>query len=84
MIYNITTNKWIKLVYDTPTASDVIEIDMKERVITRNGVSIMANRTVDSSWFTLQPGNNKLVLITDEADDADYVAMKWKNGFMGI
>ena len=84
MIYNITTNKWIKLVYNNPVSSDVIEIDMKERVITRNGVSIMANRTVDSSWFTLQPGNNKLVLITDEADDADYVAMKWKNGFMGI
>ena len=67
MIYNITTNKWVKLVYSNPVSSDV-----------------MANRTTDSSWFTLQPGNNKLVLITDNAEDSDYVAMKWKNGLMGI
>lgn len=83
-ILNITTNKWMRLEYGNPVASDVIVIDMKERVITRNGASIMADRTMDSSWFTLKQGVNKLVLTTDSADDAKFVSMRWKNGFMGI
>ena len=84
-IINLTTGKMIKLIYDNPMAGDEIVVDMKERVITRNGTSIMASRTTDSSWFPLIKGDNKLLLITDDSkNDAQYVSCKWKNGFMGI
>lgn len=84
-ITNMTTNKFMQINYNNPVANDVIEIDMKDRTIIRNGGSIMADRTTDSSWFTLEPGDNKLVLTTnDDKNDMNYVNIKWKNGFMGI
>lgn len=82
-ITNLTTNEFIKLERDT-TVSDTIVIDMKERIITLNGVSIASSRTIDSSWWTLLQGNNKIVLETDNSSDNNFGTIKYKVGYLGV
>ena len=82
-ITNLTTNEFIEL-ERTTTASDTIVIDMKERIITLNGVSIASSRTIDSSWWTLLQGNNKIVLETDNSSDNNFGTIKYKVGYLGV
>ena len=82
-ITNLTTNEFIELERET-TVSDTIVIDMKERIITLNGVSIASSRTIDSSWWTLLQGNNKIVLETDNSSDNNFGTIKYKVGYLGV
>lgn len=82
-ITNLTTNEFIEL-ERTTAVSDTIIIDMKERIITLNGVSIASSRTIDSSWWTLLQGNNKIVLETDSSSDNNFGTIKYKVGYLGI
>ena len=83
-IINLTTNQFIELSRTTTSATDVIVINMKERIITLNGVSIAADRSIDSSWWTLKPGNNKIVLQSDRTTDVNFGTIKYKVGYQGI
>lgn len=82
-ITNLTTNEFIELERTTAT-SDTIVINMKERIITLNGVSIASSRTIDSSWWTLVQGNNKIVLETDDSSDNNFGTIKYKVGYLGV
>lgn len=82
-ITNLTTNEFIELERET-TVSDTIVIDMKERIIALNGVSIASSRTIDSSWWTLLQGNNKIVLETDSSSDNNFGTIKYKVGYLGV
>ena len=82
-ITNLTTNEFIELERET-MVSDTIVIDMKERIITLNGVSIASSRTIDSSWWTLLQGNNKIVLETDSSSDNNFGTIKYKVGYLGV
>ena len=82
-ITNLTANEFIELERET-TVSDTIVIDMKERIITLNGVSIASSRTIDSSWWTLLQGNNKIVLETDSSSDNNFGTIKYKVGYLGV
>lgn len=82
-ITNLTTNEFIEL-ERTTTVSDTIVINMKERIITLNGVSIASSRTIDSSWWTLVQGNNKIVLETDDSSDNNFGTIKYKVGYLGV
>lgn len=63
---------------------DVIEIDMGNRTVTLNGSNIMGNRTADSTWWGLTPGDNSIVLTSDTSDDNVYAVLTWRNGVTGI
>lgn len=82
-ITNLTTNEFIEL-ERTTVVSDTIVINMKERIITLNGVSIASSRTIDSSWWTLVQGNNKIVLETDDSSDNNFGTIKYKVGYLGV
>lgn len=82
-IRNLTTGEFISLDRAT-SASDEIVIDMKQRIITLNGVSIASNRTITSSWWALQQGRNEIVLTTTNTSDTDYGVIKYKQGFQSI
>lgn len=82
-ITNLTTKKFIKLSVST-TEDDVIVIDMKTRIITKNGVTIASTKTEDSSWWNLLPGSNLLTLETDSRADNTFGTITWKNGVEGI
>lgn len=82
-ITNLTTNEFIEL-DRTTSAGDVLVIDMKERIITLNGVSIASSRTIDSSWWKLASGDNKIVLESDSGTDITSGTIKYKVGYRGI
>lgn len=63
---------------------DTIIIDMYNRTVTLNGSNIMGNRTDDSTWWGLTPGDNSIVLTSNTSDDNVYAELTWRNGLMGI
>lgn len=63
---------------------DVIVIDMGNRTVTFNGSNIMGNRTSDSTWWGLTPGDNSIVLTSATSDDNVFAELQWRNGVMGI
>lgn len=82
-ITNQTTGEFITL-STTTTSTDTIIIDMKNRIITKNGGSIASYRTITSTWWTLKPGLNKIVLTTTNASDTNYGTIKFRNGYYSI
>jgi len=83
VITNETTGETFAL--DISTADgDVIVIDMSNRTVTLNGSNIMGNRTDDSTWWGLTPGNNSIVLTSATSDDNVYAEIQWRNGVTGI
>lgn len=82
-ITNQTTGETFALDISTEDG-DVIRIDMKNRTVTLNGSNIMGNRTDDSSWWWLTPGDNSVVLTSATSDDHVYAELEWRNGVTGI
>ena len=83
-ITNVTTNRFIELDKTTTSSNDTIVINMKERIITLNGVSIASDRTIDSVWWSLATGENKIRLTTDNLSDINFGTIKYKIGYQGI
>lgn len=63
---------------------DVVIIDMYNRTVTLNGSDIIGNKTDDSIWWALLPGNNPIMLETDTADDPVVATITWRNGVTGL
>lgn len=63
---------------------DEVVIDMYNRTVTLNGSDILGNKTDDSIWWALLPGNNPIMLETDTADDPITAVITWRNGVTGI
>jgi len=82
-ITNGTTGETFALDISTEDG-DVITIDMANRTVTLNGSNIMGNRTDDSTWWGLTPGNNSIVLTSVTSDDHVYADLTWRNGVLGI
>lgn len=82
-IVNLTTGKFMKLNMTT-ILGDKIVIDMKNREITKNGVSVASNRTIDSTWWTLEPGQNLIALETDSSGDKNWGLIRWRQGYEGV
>lgn len=86
-IRNLTTGEFILLntpAGETVATSDITIIDMKQRIITKNGLSIASWKDVDSTWWALIPGNNKVVLETSSSNDISSGSIKYKFGYRGI
>lgn len=82
-ITNIVTNQHIKM--DLIISGDSeLRIDMKKRIITLNGVSVASSRALDSTWWSLKRGENRIVLETNKQTDTDFGTIIWRNGFEGI
>lgn len=64
-ISNITTNT--SLMYNgTVTSSQTLRIDMRNKLATLNGTSVIGN--VSGDWLYFAPGNNRVLYITDNSD----------------
>ena len=83
IVANLTTNKSIKLNIVT-SATDEIIIDMHSRIILLNGSSILSLRTIDSSWWGLEPGTNVISYESGNDQDIDNVTVRWRNGYAGV
>lgn len=63
---------------------DEVVIDMYNRTVKLNGSDILGNKTDDSVWWALLPGNNPIVLDSDTSDDPVTAELVWRNGVKGI
>lgn len=87
-ITNMTTGQMVKI-NRTINAGEEVTIDMKQRVITlldnsQTVISIASDRDEQSYWWSLAPGENKIVLSTDSTEDTAYGIIKFRQGFPGI
>ena len=63
---------------------DVLEIDMKNKTVTYNGLNIYGLQMVGSSFWGLAAGDNILELITDIGSEATVAEIQYQSGFIGI
>jgi hypothetical protein len=82
-ITNQATNESFELTLSM-LAGDIVVIDMANRTVTLNGVSVIGNKTDASVWWGLQPGDNGIVLDSDSAGDTVTASIGWRNGVRGI
>jgi len=82
-ITNLATGETFGLELSMLDGDEVI-IDMYNRTVTLNGSDILGNKTDDSIWWALLPGDNPIMLETDTADDPVTATITWRNGVTGI
>jgi hypothetical protein len=69
----------------TLTASDEVVIDMKNKRITLNGTSsLIAYMTIDSDWFKLDIGSNRIRFSTSTGSDPGTMRVSWYNGIIAL
>lgn len=83
IITNLATGESMALNLSMLDGDEVV-IDMYNRTITLNGSDILGNKTDDSIWWALMPGDNPVLLDTDTADDTVTATLTWRNGVTGI
>lgn len=83
VITNLATGESFGLNLSMLDGDEVI-IDMYNRTVTLNGADILGNKTDDSVWWALLPGDNPLMLETDTSDDPITATITWRNGVRGI
>lgn len=83
ILINQTTNEFIQIDIVIMNG-DLLEIDMKNRTVTYNGLNVYGLRAEGSSFWGLVPGDNILVLQTDVGSEATIAEIKYQSGFIGI
>lgn len=83
-IINRSTNKFVQINVTTTSATDVLIIDMNQRTVTLNGGSILSFRTLNSTWFGLELGNNVVEFTSEGSDDVDFGVLRWRTAYQGI
>lgn len=80
-VRNMTTGDFVTI---SGSYNGTVLIDMKNRIITYNGGTIASNRSITSTWWSLQTGENKIILETTSTSDVDYGMIRYKQGYEGI
>lgn len=83
VITNLATGESFGLTLSMLDGDEVI-IDMYNRTVTLNGSDILGNKTDDSIWWALLPGDNPIMLETDTSGDPVSATITWRNGVTGI
>lgn len=81
-VRNLTTGEFVTI--NRNFTNSTVIIDMKNRVITQNGVTVASYRTTDSTWWALQAGENRIILETTSSTNTDYGMVRYKQGYEGI
>lgn len=68
----------------TMSGGDTLVIDLKRRVITLNGGSVLSLRSTDSSWWGLDVGANELKYETTNGGDTGVATITWRNATTAI
>lgn len=84
IITNVTENKFVRINITTTQPTDVLLIDMYRRTVTLNGGSVLSFRTLDSEWWGLRPGSNRIEYTSSSGGDAAFAMLRYRNGYQGI
>lgn len=79
-----TTNKFVQVNITTTSPTDELIIDMQQRTVTLNGSSVLSLRTIDSSWFALEIGNNIIEYTSDGSEDVNFGTLRWRTAYQGV
>lgn len=82
-IVNKTTNKQMQIIKDL-VEGDIVEIDSKFKTITLNGVDIYNYKSPESSFITIEKGNNMMYLTSLTTGDLGKAEIYFKSGFYSI
>lgn len=83
-ITNHSTNKFVQINITTTNPADELIIDMGQRTVTLNGGSVLSYRTLDSTWWGLELGNNVVEYTSDGSEDVDFGTLRWRTAYQGI
>lgn len=83
-ITNQTNNKFVQVNITTTSPTDELIIDMNQRTVTLNGGSVLSFRTLDSTWFGLEVGNNIVEYTSDGSSDVDFGTLRWRTAYQGV
>lgn len=81
-LINETTQKKLSLDLETTQSTDVVLFNFPKRIITLNGDLANSYRTVDSSWWSLIPGINEILVSTDSGTPT--LTIQHRKGRAGI
>ena len=79
---NTTTQKELSLELETTEATDSLIVNIPKRIITLNDNLVNSSRTVDSSWWSLIPGINEILVSTDSGTPT--LTIQHRKGRAGI
>lgn len=83
-LINVTTGKLVQLSgFSAPEDSEVV-IDTRTRSVLLNGGNIFDKLSDQSTFFSLQPGDNVFRLESASGADTVVAIVEWRNGFMGV
>lgn len=83
-LINVTTGKLVQLSgFSAPEGSEVV-IDTRTRSVLLNGGNIFDRLSDQSTFFSLQPGDNVFRLESASGADTVVAIVEWRNGFMGV
>lgn len=83
-LINVTTGKLVQLSgFNAPEGSEVV-IDTRTRSVLLNGGNIFDKLSDQSTFFSLQPGDNVFRLESASGADTVVATVEWRNGFMGV
>ena len=83
-LINVTTGKLVQLSgFSAPEGSEVV-IDTRTRSVLLNGGNIFDKLSDQSTFFSLQPGDNVFRLESASGADTVVATVEWRNGFMGV
>lgn len=83
-LINVTTGKLVQLSgFSAPEGSEVV-IDTRTRSVLLNGGNIFDKLSDQSTFFSLQPGDNVFRLESASGADTVVAIVEWRNGFMGV
>ncbi len=83
-LLNETTGELLSLPGFSTPAGSVVVVDLYNESITLNGGNITGQRSVASSFWSLETGPNTIKLSTTDVADTVSGEMTWRNGVMGI
>lgn len=82
--------------FDNTTKGEYLEIDvssessdklvarLKDRAVTQNGLTVNEYIDINSSWWKLEPGNNRIEVTSGSNSDSATVKVKYSIGYRGI
>lgn len=84
IITNVTENKFVRINVTTTDPTDELLIDMNKRTVTLNGGSVLSFRTLDSLWWGLRPGTNRIEYTSGSGGDINFATLRYRNGYQGV
>lgn len=82
-VVNQTTNQQMQILADL-TEDDVVVIDSMLKTITLNGLDVYHLKSESSTFITIAPGNNTMVLTSALAADEGRAEVSYKQGYLSI